>query len=77
MRQPAFLLASALGLWAASPAEAAEMYPWRAHAAPFSFLFGNEIDTHQQSRPEPGGESVASPTNSDIRVWFHSPDTTV
>ena len=62
MRQPAFLLASALGLWAASPADAAEMYPWRAHAAPFSFLFGNEIDTHQQSRPEPGG---------GLRGWFY------
>jgi hypothetical protein len=25
-------------------------YPWRNHAAPYDFLFGNEIDTHQQTR---------------------------
>ncbi len=24
-------------------------YPWKDHAPPFDFLFGNEIDTHQQS----------------------------
>lgn len=24
-------------------------YPWRNHAAPYDFLFGNEIDTHQQA----------------------------
>lgn len=25
-------------------------YPWNNHAAPFTFLFGNEIDLHQQTR---------------------------
>jgi len=25
-------------------------YPWRDHANPYDFLFGNEIDTHQQTR---------------------------
>jgi len=29
---------------------AGDLYPWRNHAAPFTFLFGNEIDTHQQTR---------------------------
>ncbi len=27
----------------------AKGYEWRHHAAPFDFLFGNHIDTHQQS----------------------------
>lgn len=31
-------------------AAATDLYPWRNHAAPFKFLFGNEIDTHQQTR---------------------------
>lgn len=31
-------------------AAAADLYPWRNHAAPFNFLFENEIDTHQQTR---------------------------
>lgn len=25
-------------------------YPWKDHAAPYDFVFGNEIDTHQQTR---------------------------
>lgn len=28
----------------------AESYPWREHAPPFDYLFGNHIDMHQQSR---------------------------
>lgn len=28
----------------------AEGYGWRDHAAPWNFLFGNHIDTHQQSQ---------------------------
>ena len=31
-------------------ANAADLYPWRNHAAPFNFLFQNEIDGHQQTR---------------------------
>jgi hypothetical protein len=34
----------------AGAARASDLYPWRNHAAPFSFLFGNEIDSHQQTR---------------------------
>jgi hypothetical protein len=30
-------------------------YPWRGHAAPYDFLFGNEIDTHQQTREASDG----------------------
>ena len=44
------LVASALcavSLFGAGPAAA--FYPWRDHAAPFAYLFGNDIDTHQQS----------------------------
>ncbi len=41
--------ALALGVMAvmAAPAAAEE---WRDHAAPFDFLFGNHIDTHQQTK---------------------------
>ena len=45
-----WLVASALALAAAGAAHAADLYPWRDHEAPFSFVFGNEIDTHQQTR---------------------------
>lgn len=34
---------------------AATGYPWRDHAAPYTFLFGNHIDTHQQSHLVSGG----------------------
>ena len=30
-------------------------YPWKNHAAPYNFLFGNDIDTHQQTRLEKSG----------------------
>ena len=40
----------AVNLIAATTAIATDLYPWRNHAAPFAFLFGNEIDTHQQTR---------------------------
>jgi len=32
-----------------------ESYPWNGHAAPFTFLFGNHIDEHQQSLVADGG----------------------
>jgi hypothetical protein len=41
---------STLLLSGSGVAAAADLYPWRNHAAPFNFLFGNEIDTHQQTR---------------------------
>ena len=34
---------------------AAAFYPWRNHAAPFPFLFGNDIDTHQQTQLKKDG----------------------
>jgi hypothetical protein len=51
MMKPASLLAAViLFLSGAGVATATDLYPWRNHAAPFTFLFGNEIDTHQQTR---------------------------
>lgn len=47
---PSMLAGLALSLLAAGSAVAADLYPWRNHAPPFGFLFGNEIDTHQQTR---------------------------
>jgi hypothetical protein len=38
-----------------TPAGAADLYPWRDHATPFAFRFGNHIDTHQQTRLMRGG----------------------
>ena len=40
----------ALFLSGAGVAAATDLYPWRNNAAPFNFLFGNHIDTHQQTR---------------------------
>lgn len=36
-------------------AQAGEMIPWRNHAAPLTFLFGNDFDSHQQSTLRPDG----------------------
>ena len=33
----------------------AEGVPWSDHQAPFDFLFGNHIDTHQQTMPQEDG----------------------
>lgn len=30
-------------------------YPWKNHAAPYDFLFGNDFDTHQQTRSTQAG----------------------
>lgn len=40
----------ALFVSGAGVAAATDLYPWRNNAAPFNFLFGNHIDTHQQTR---------------------------
>ena len=40
----------ALSLLGASFTSATDLYPWNDHAGPFTFLFGNEIDTHQQTQ---------------------------
>jgi len=47
---PTLLGSLALFIITADAAFAADLYPWRNHADPFSFLFGNDIDTHQQTR---------------------------
>jgi hypothetical protein len=44
-----FLLATTTALLAVGVAHAGDMYPWRHHAKPYAFLFGNHFDTHQQS----------------------------
>ncbi len=49
----AFLLA---GIVMADETDPDADYPWRAHADPFSFKFGNKIDSHQQSRIVDGGK---------------------
>ena len=51
MNKPTLIrVALALALLGATPATATDLYPWNNHAEPFIFLFGNEIDLHQQSR---------------------------
>jgi hypothetical protein len=47
-----FLVLSLLGIGSAGAAG----YPWKNHAAPYDFLFGNDIDTHQQTRLTESGE---------------------
>jgi len=44
-----------LSLVGAANATAADLYPWNNHAAPYTFLFGNDIDTHQQTQQLPDG----------------------
>ncbi len=45
-----------LSLLGAGSATATDLYPWNNHAAPFTFLFGNEIDLHQQTRLTKSGD---------------------
>ena len=46
MLHASILFASAaLALSALASAHAADLYPWRNHEAPFSYVFSNEIDT--------------------------------
>jgi hypothetical protein len=47
------LTIASLSLLAAGSATAS--YPWRNHTEPFPFLFGNHIDTHQQTRLQKDG----------------------
>ena len=49
------LIAILLMLVTASPATAAGI-PWADHARPFGFRFGNDIDTHQQTRKGRNGD---------------------
>lgn len=36
-------------------------YPWKDHARSYDFLFGNSIDTHQQSRVQANGDLFGFP----------------
>jgi hypothetical protein len=47
---------AAITLAATSVATAGGSYPWHNHSAPFDFVFGNHIDTHQQTRRQPNGD---------------------
>ena len=49
------LIGAALAAAGLAPAHAGEGYPWRQHAPPFDFQFGNDIDTHQQTRLDRAG----------------------
>ncbi len=50
------LLLTGLSLWLAAPAAVvAAGYPWKNHAAPYDFVFGNDIDTHLQTRVKADG----------------------
>ena len=42
-----------LSLSGAGAAAANDLYPWNNHAAPLKFLFGNDIDAHQQTQLTP------------------------
>lgn len=44
-----FVLAVLLAFTVVSVSAGSISYPWENHAAPFSFMFGNHIDVHQQS----------------------------
>ena len=46
---------------------------WKAHESPYAFLFGNHIDTHQETRLAAGGEDeegTAKPRGS-LRGFFY------
>lgn len=49
-----FLVRALLGYGSANAAG----YPWKNHAAPYDFLFGNDIDGHQQTRLQQDGSLV-------------------
>ena len=49
------LVVVALSLLGATPAIAMRDFAWKDHAAPFTFLFGNDFDTHQQTQQLPNG----------------------
>ncbi len=50
------LIALLLSTTVVQATQAETGYPWRDHAAPFDFLFGNLIDNHQQTRLLPDGK---------------------
>jgi hypothetical protein len=52
----AILIITALAALLNAPAMAGTGYPWKDHAFPYTFLFGNHIDSHQQSKKVDGGQ---------------------
>ena len=50
MKKWFILVVVLLSFVSAATAFAAVGYPWNEHAAPYDYLFGNHIDTHQQSK---------------------------
>lgn len=50
MKKRMMILALLLLILLSTGTALAESYRWRNHAAPFDFLFGNHIDSHQQSK---------------------------
>ncbi len=50
------LMMVSLWMLVASTSMAAGGYPWKDHAFPYTFEFGNDIDTHQQTKVLPNGE---------------------
>ena len=67
-----------------SPDVQAGGYPWKDHARPYDFLFGNSIDTHQQSRVQANGElfgflyvTFTGEEIDGIAVAEHCSDTTL
>lgn len=49
MRAKVSIVAVFVVVATAATAAATESYPWRDHAEPFAYEFGNHIDSHQQS----------------------------
>lgn len=49
MKKVLLLAAVALLLAPGSAIAVSNLYPWNNHAEPYAFLFGNDIDTHQQT----------------------------
>lgn len=50
MRNPTIgLFVAVISLWVTTSALAEENYPWLQHQRPFSYVFGNDIDGHQQT----------------------------
>ena len=56
MRKWMRYLAVAYSILAAAGSVSAAGVPWTNHARPFSFTFGNDIDTHQQTRKSRNGD---------------------
>jgi hypothetical protein len=56
MKRFLILVVLLLSFALAASAFAATSYPWNNHAAPYSFLFGNHFDTHQQTKLNDDGQ---------------------